>query len=462
MHALGTIAEPAMATAVVCESDLCVVGGSCTGVFAAVRAARLGLTVALVEQNVILGGTATAAQVNEWHSTLDANHENVIIGGLTQEVITRLRRRNAVQDVVPIQRGQFRFNSAELAVELDELVREHKIRVFLGARCVAAVREGELVRAVIIEDKSGRRAIRSHVFIDASGDGDLLRRAGFKAYQHSKLQPVNLQALVTGLDKVKSTEIWKDVRHLAEEFDYPLATSTPWFFNYPGAEHLVNIFGARLNGIDASDADQLTQAYSEARRLHRAFLDMVQAEFGVRANVAAWSHAMGVRDTWHARCRHQLTGQELLEGRDFADAIGNGTYPVDIHHPEGTILRYIDGREEIVARDGSHAFGRWKPEGEATPSCYHIPYSCLVPVDAGNLLVAGRLLDADREGFAGVRVMVNCNQTGEAAGVAAALAVQRGVSVGDVDVVELREALAQGGSIVLGQDEVAVLASSRQ
>ena len=65
------IAEPARATPVCHEADLCVVGGSCTGVFAAVRAARLGLSVAVIEQNTVLGGMAVAAQVNEWHSIND-------------------------------------------------------------------------------------------------------------------------------------------------------------------------------------------------------------------------------------------------------------------------------------------------------------------------------------------------------------------------------------------------------
>lgn len=50
------------------EFDVCVVGGSCTGVFAAVRAAAAGMRVALVERNYFFGGTATAGFVPVWHS----------------------------------------------------------------------------------------------------------------------------------------------------------------------------------------------------------------------------------------------------------------------------------------------------------------------------------------------------------------------------------------------------------
>jgi len=78
-----------------------------------------------------------------------------------------------------------------------------------------------------------------------------------------------------------------------------------------------------------------------------------------------------------------------------------------------------------------------------------VPYRSLVPRDAENVLVAGRVLDADREAFGGVRVMVNMNQTGEAVGVAAALAVRHETDVASVDVEKLRAELAAGGSIVI-------------
>ena len=156
-----------------------------------------------------------------------------------------------------------------------------------------------------------------------------------------------------------------------------------------------------------------------------------------------------MRETWHARCRHRLTGNEILHGEPFADSIAQGTYPVDIHSAEGTILRYLDGREEVVAKDGSHAWHRWQPDNAPVPACYHIPYRTLLPLEADNLLVAGRLLDADREAFGGVRVMVNMNQTGEAAGVAAALAHRSSTGFPQVNPAHLRTTLNSGGSLLL-------------
>lgn len=442
-----TIHEPARETPVIHECDLCIVGGSCTGVFAAVRAARLGLSVAVVEQNILLGGMATAAQVNEWHSLLDIHQQEQIIGGLTVEILERLKRRNAAMEKFHPTGPRHRFNSAELALELDSLTTGHNIRVFLKATCAAAAREGDRLTAAIIEDKSGRRAIRARFFIDASGDGDLLRRAGFRAWKNDILQPVAYQVLAAGLSDI-SDGLWHKVRHRAGEFFYPLENATPWFFEYPAPADIMNVFGARLNGVDASDADQASDAIFEGRRRQRALLDMIRAELGTNPKAIALAHALGVRETWHACCGHRLTSADLLGGAHFPDTIARGTYPVDVHSPEGTLLRHLDGREQFVQSDGSVVVRRWRDERSPAPACYGIPYRCLVPETAENLLVAGRLLDADREAFGGVRVMVNMNQTGEAAGVAAWLALRNGEAAASIPPEALRRHLTDGGSLL--------------
>ena len=142
------------------DCDLCVIGGSCTGVFAAVAAARLGASVCLVENAGYFGGVATLSLVNIWHSVFDTANQQTIIGGLTTEVIERLKRRNAVIVYPPNTSRHFVFNSAELAIELDELVQEAKIRPFLHTRFVSPIVQEGRVMAAVIEDKTGRRAIR--------------------------------------------------------------------------------------------------------------------------------------------------------------------------------------------------------------------------------------------------------------------------------------------------------------
>lgn len=447
---MKSICEPARETPVAGEFDLCVIGGSCTGIFAAVRAARLGLAVAVVEKNILLGGTATAALVNEWHSLCDTD-DRQIIGGLTAEVLDGLSRRGLVNEAVKEGRGICRtFNSAEMALDLDRLALDHGVRLYLSASCVAAVREAGRVTAAIIEDKSGRRAVAARFFIDASGDGDLLRQAGFGAWRNEVLQPVTYQMLAAGFGRVEGEtgqDIWEQVRHRAADFDYPGANAAPWINRHPAPGDVSTIYGPRQNGCDASDADQSTSAVLEGRRCLRALLDMVRQELSPAVAAVSLAHALGIRETWHARCLHRLRVGELLGGSVFPDAIAAGTYPVDVHSPEGTVLRFLDGREQVVGRDGRAAWRRWRSESAEHPRCYHLPYRSLVPEGAENLLVAGRLIDADREAFGGVRVMVNMNQTGEAAGVAAFLALQGGCRAADVPAARLRRTLADGGSL---------------
>jgi hypothetical protein len=213
------------------------------------------------------------------------------------------------------------------------------------------------------------------------------------------------------------------------------------------------IAGTRVHNADCSDADQLTAAEMEGRRQARAIRDIVHDHFdgGEAVSLVALSSYIGIRETRHAVCLHRLTEREVLEGVRFPDAIANGSYRVDIHHSEkaGLTFRYLDGTERYVVPGQPPLAGRWREERAQNPTFYQVPYHSLVPRGARNVLVAGRLVDADRGAYGAIRVMVNCNQTGEAAGVASALALQDGLNVADVDPRALRRELARGGSVVL-------------
>jgi len=87
--------EERLETPVIHECDLCVIGGSWTGLFAAIRAARLGLSVAIVDQQNCFSGVATNSLVNIWHNLLDTEYRRPIIGGLTVEVIIAARPLSA-------------------------------------------------------------------------------------------------------------------------------------------------------------------------------------------------------------------------------------------------------------------------------------------------------------------------------------------------------------------------------
>jgi len=453
----GPVLEAARSVPAAADVDLCVVGGSSTGVFAAVAAARLGARVALVESNGFFGGMATAALVAVWHTTLDAALKRTVIAGLTAEVLERLRRRGALLEPRPDGNLAYIFNPEELKIELDELVRAAGVRPFLHARFAAPAFEDGRLAAAVIEDKSGRRAIRARCFIDATGDGDLVARAGLPFRKLADLQPPTACAVLRGLRALAERNPGFSLSRAV--FDPRLAGALPagflWTAAVAGAPDCTLVAGTRVSGADCSEADQLTAAELEGRRQVRAMLDLLRANFagGAEVTLAALGAHLGVRETRHAECLHSLTEAEVLRGARFPDAIAQGSYRVDVHHSDrpGITFRYLDGREVYIEADGARQERRWRPEAPESPTFYQIPYRSLVPRGPGadNVLVAGRLLDADRGAYGAIRVMVNCNQTGEAAGTAAYLALDSGTSVADVNPEKLRATLARGGAAVI-------------
>jgi hypothetical protein len=425
---LGTVRESPRETPVAHECDLCVIGGSATGVAAAVAAARLGARVAIVELNGFFGGVATASLVNIWHSIKDLSGKQQIIGGLTTEIIERLQRRGAVL----MRKLHFLLNTEMLKLELDQLVLEAGVRPFLHAMFVAPVVKDNCVTAAIIEDKSGRRAIRARHFIDASGDADLAMRMGLPVYRRDSLQPPTTCCILRELDGIRKKYPKFNLHTAVFDAKYPQAIRQgyAWSATVPGATGLEMLAGTRVFGADCSDADQLTQAELEGRRQVRSVCELLREHFmDGKGFPLAWLPAkIGIRETRHVHCLHTLTTDEILTGKRFPDAIGNGTYPIDVHsaHGAGITLRPL--------KDAPF---------------YQIPLSALVPKGAKNVLIAGRSIDADEGAFGAVRVMVNCNQMGQAAGTAAWLALQSDVAVDALDTSKLRQTLKSQGAIIV-------------
>ena len=92
---------------------------------------------------------------------------------------------------------------------------------------------------------------------------------------------------------------------------------------------------------------------------------------------------------------------------------------------------------------------RWREESATDPTFYQIPLRSLIPAGHENLMLAGRMLDADKTAFSAARVMVNMNQTGEAAGVSAYLALTKSKPIAEVDPGAVRKLLSDGGSVII-------------
>lgn len=444
-----TITEEAKTSPVIYEADLCVVGGSCTGVFAAVRAARLGLKVAIVEGHNCFGGVATNAMVNIWHSLHDIDGKEQIIAGLTEEVIDRLRRRDAVIENPDRPSGAFMMNTEELKIELDEIITNHKIKPFLHTLFVAPYVQDSELKGIIVENKDGRGAILAKVFVDATGDGDLAARLGLETYYANHLQPGTTCAKISNLDKVeKFSQLYRENRE-----EYQLPETFIWNGRIPGKDDVFMLAATRVS-LNMSSAEQLTAAEIEGRRQVRAIIDLVnKSQPEANVNLLQLPARIGVRETRHVRCRQTLIGEKIMSGQRFPDAIANGTYPSDLHHTDksGITFRYLDGSQRISRPAQETEVSRWREPLTEEPKFYQISYQSMVPADNAypNLIVAGRMIDADEMAHAAIRVMVNMNQTGEAAGVAAYLALNSNRSFSEVNPDTLRKTLEKGGSAII-------------
>lgn len=455
MSTSSYIDEPPRRTPVVWEGDVCVIGGSCTGVFAGVAAARLGSSVAIVETLGGFGGTATFSLDCVWHTMLDAEFKFPIASGLPMEILKRLDKRHALDDRGPSKHLQYVFHPYEMVIELDEMVREANIRPFLHTRFVApVVREDGTIDAIIIEDQTGRRAIRARFFVDASGDAVLIHRAGMPTFRQQHLQPPTSVALIKGINQIRQ-DIPDFNYHWFFDRRYPeaLPSGFCWGKQLHGRSDIEMVAGTRVHGADCSDADELTNAEIEGRRQVRAMTDILRriAKDPTDVALVGLGAKIGVRQTRQARCLHQLTEKEVLHGVRFDDAITNGSYRVDVHYADrgGLVFRNQDGTEEIIVPGEPAKIGRWRPETKQNPTFWQIPYRSLVPQGAKNVLVAGRCLDADEGAFGATRVMVNTTQMGQAAGTAAWLALHSQCDAASIDTNQLRRILAEQGAVIL-------------
>lgn len=409
---------PARDVPVVETCDVCVIGGSCTGVFAAVRAAETGAKVVLIEKQNAFGGVAGSGLVNLWHKLESNDGSRQIIGGLTSLILDRLRRIGAV---APNPYG-VSLNTQELKIELDRLVVENGVIPFLHSCYCEPVMTGDRVDAIIIQNKKGLQAIRAKTFVDASGDGDLAKDIGIPFQIRNGLQPPTTCAAIEGLP----ASISQLLREHRDEFG--LKPDNGWSADIPGTK-------ARMYALThvyetlASDATQLTAAEIEGRRHIRTIMDIARKYGGEQStpHLAALPSCIGIRETRSFQADYVLTGEDVLTCRQFSDAIANGTYHIDVHNPE----------------TGEFMFK--EPEGDF----YQIPLSTMISSRAPNTVLAGRTISTDRSAFGAVRVMVNLNQTGEAAGVTAALAAARAVRVNEVKSENVRQRLAELGAMVI-------------
>jgi len=451
---------------VLADVDVAVYGGGPAGVCAAIAAARAGRRVLLAERYGFLGGTATGALVNIFHSLHSMDGSTRVIGGVCQEFLERMVGMGAAWRPRQGTRSEFLVETEYAKVLLDQMVAEAGAGVLFHALCAGCVRNGERVEAVFLETKAGARAVKAKVHVDCTGDADLAAAAGIPfELEAGRLQSPSLCMRLAGVDKEKFDAWGKDIerdldgitrilRRRGEEkgWGYP---NYLWGNFSKRRKGEVMFSAIRVPNVNAVDPMQLSAAEAEARRQALWMAQVLREEvpgFADATIIDLGTH-LGIRETRRIRGAYVLTGEELLTGRRFEDGIAQGTYPVDVHSATGggIIFHHLNGRKHEIDGQGNSSRGFWTGDGKPRATQFwQVPYRCLFSPLCSNLLVAGRPISVDASAFGATRVMVNCMQFGQAAGVAAALAAAGSApDVRNVGVASLREALIGQGAVVI-------------
>ncbi len=417
------------------ETDVLVVGSGSAGATAAITAARLGASVALVERYGFMGGISTQVLDTFYGFYTPGQEPRKVIGGVPDLVVEALmKRKKALLRPNTYGAGQgITYDPETLKLVWEQLATAAGVRILYHTFVIDALLEGSRVCGVVAVNKGGFVRLRAKVVIDASGDADVAASAGVP-YESAKDGPV--QSLTTtfrllNVDMARARAVSKAQLHglMAEAIEEGYALP-----RREGSVHITPLEGVmatnmtRVANIDATDPQQLTQAEIEGRRqaeeYARFLVDKVPGY--ERAVLANFSTQIGVRESRRIFGDYRLTRADVTSGRKFEDVIAKCGAPIEEHHA------------------GADTKWEFLPEGET----YDIPYRCLLPQNVEGLLVAGRCLSADHDAHASVRSMGQCMGMGQAAAVAATLAARQGLLPREVPIPALQDRLRQIGAIL--------------
>ena len=401
------------------EADVAVIGGGIAGVSAACAAARSGAKVVLVERFAVTGGDLTSGGVANFCGQLTGQ------GEVFDEVLAELKTFDALDPSRPV------FHYEILAIILQEMLLRRGVKLLLHTRFVdAAVTDGRITECIVC-GKSGPEALRARQFIDASGEADVARMAGFDTV---KGRPGDgLQLPMSMMFFVRHVEPQHARPQLPEGRFDPVRTKAdlPMTSIWPDGPRS-NAIKVKIPMFDATDTESLTAAEIRARRRILEVLDYYQ-----RVEKKPWrldhcSPIIGIREGARIVGDYVLSVDDLRGGRRFDDAVARGTYYLDGHKPDDDKRTYILSKEEM----------------KVPP--YQIPYRCLLARDAKNLLAAGRCFSADQLALSSARVSTTCSMMGQAAGIAAAMSVEKNCNPRQLDPAEVRkEVETRGGELAV-------------
>lgn len=460
------IEEPSRKIPVMAETDILVVGGGPAGLCAALAAAREGVDTVLVERYGCFGGVITQAIVGTiaWYryaKTVDAGGIGVeferrakemgstinIIGNIKNpEMVEVLEQEGLMVNGEPtyevLETEMFKYVA-------DTLIQEARITPILHCSAVDVVMDGNTIKGVITESKSGRNAILAKRVIDATGDADIAYLAGapYRKNPKNELMEVTVNFGCSGINIGKflmyvylnrgSIGDWGETSgkeedtfstYLVEPFNKAReageipedVTIESFWTNYTDAGEITSFNGIHMTDIDCTDVWDLTKAEIEGRkRVMWAVKALKKYTPGFKkARLRTIGSSLGTRESRKIIGDYNITEHDVRNEARFDDSIG-------------ICPEFIDGYGVAIL--------------PTTGRYFHVPYGIIVPQKVENLLVAGRCVAGDKISHAATRQMACCTVTGQGAGIAAAVSLQDNVTCRQVDISKVQKTLKKQG-----------------
>ena len=420
--------------------DVIVAGGGPAGIGAALASARSGAKTLLLEARGFFGGVAATSL---WMPMNRMRLNGGSRGGVHDMIIRKLEQYGADAFIEGkttwVDGDGLHIHPEYLRAAMFELLEENGCHYLLYSPVVGAQTDNGVLKAAIIQTKSGRTAFEADVFVDCTGDGDLSFHAGAQMQTGREgdggLMPITLGFALANVDTERlfafynGPECGAVMRRVLEEAAAEGYSCAEWYsFDQTTIPGVASVNHGGLKGIgilDATKAQDHTLAERTGIALALDFVKIARTK-GIpgleQCHLVRVGANVGVRETRRVIGEYVLTIEDAIRGNEFSDVIARRYGAVD-----------VAGLQED------------KDYKQLMKSGYAYPYRGLLPVGVDRLLVAGRCGSYTHLGMAAGKSMGNMIALGQAAGVAAALSVHKGTTPRELDAKAVQNLLVQWG-----------------